>query len=69
MIFSPAIAQGEGTGATLIDALQASPYRDVGIEPKRAPMPARRGFGITVVTRDAAEFERARVPVLNPWKG
>jgi predicted nucleic acid-binding protein len=25
--------------------------------------------GLTVVTRDAAEFERARVPVLNPWKG
>ncbi len=25
--------------------------------------------GLTVVTRDAAEFERARVPVFNPWKG
>ncbi|WP_424360862.1 type II toxin-antitoxin system VapC family toxin [Methylocystis parvus] len=25
--------------------------------------------GLTVVTRDASEFERARVPVLNPWKG
>ncbi|HXY58866.1 MAG TPA: type II toxin-antitoxin system VapC family toxin [Methylocystis sp.] len=24
--------------------------------------------GLTVVTRDAADFERARVPVLNPWK-
>jgi toxin FitB len=24
--------------------------------------------GLTVVTRDAEEFERARVPVLNPWK-
>jgi toxin FitB len=23
--------------------------------------------GLTVVTRDTAEFERARVPVLNPW--
>lgn len=23
--------------------------------------------GLTVVTRDAADFERARVPVLNPW--
>lgn len=23
--------------------------------------------GLTVVTRDVAEFERARVPVLNPW--
>lgn len=25
--------------------------------------------GLTMVTRDAAAFERARVPVLNPWKG
>jgi toxin FitB len=24
-------------------------------------------YGLTVVTRDTAEFERARVPVLNPW--
>jgi len=24
--------------------------------------------GLTVVTRDAADFERARAPVLNPWK-
>ena len=24
--------------------------------------------GLTVVTRDAAEFERARAPVLNPWR-
>lgn len=24
--------------------------------------------GLTVVTRDTAEYERARVPVLNPWK-
>ena len=23
--------------------------------------------GLTVVTRDTADFERARVPVLNPW--
>lgn len=33
--------KGERTGAALIDALQASPYRDVEIEPKRAPMPVR----------------------------
>lgn len=25
--------------------------------------------GLTVVTRDTREFEAARVPVLNPWKG
>ncbi len=25
-------------------------------------------FGITVVSRDTAEYERARVPVFNPWK-
>jgi predicted nucleic acid-binding protein len=24
--------------------------------------------GLTVVTRYAAEFEKARVPVLNPWR-
>jgi toxin FitB len=24
--------------------------------------------GLTVVTRDATDFERARVPALNPWK-
>jgi predicted nucleic acid-binding protein len=25
-------------------------------------------YGLTVVTRDAAEFERARVAVFNPWR-
>ena len=25
-------------------------------------------YGLTVVTRDAAEFKRARVPVFNPWR-
>jgi hypothetical protein len=25
-------------------------------------------FGLTIVTRDAEEFERARVPTLNPWR-
>lgn len=25
--------------------------------------------GLTVVTRDTADFERARVSVINPWKG
>jgi predicted nucleic acid-binding protein len=24
--------------------------------------------GLTVVTRDAGDFERARVPVINPWR-
>lgn len=33
--------KGERTGAALIDALQASPCRDVEIEPKRTPMPVR----------------------------
>jgi prevent-host-death family protein len=32
---------GELTGAALIDALQASPHRDVDIEPKRMPMTVR----------------------------
>ena len=25
--------------------------------------------GLTVVTRDVSGFERARVPVVNPWNG
>jgi len=33
--------QGNVTGAALIKAMQASPYRDINIEPKRERMPAR----------------------------
>jgi len=33
--------KGEGTGELLIAALQASPSRDVDIEPGREPMPVR----------------------------
>ena len=33
--------QGDVTGAALIKAMQASPYRDINIEPKRGPMPVR----------------------------
>ena len=33
--------KGERTGALLIDALQASPYREVELEPRREPMPVR----------------------------
>jgi len=33
--------KGDRTGAALIEALQASPYRDIDIEPQRAPMPVR----------------------------
>ena len=33
--------QGDRTGQALIDALQASPCRDIEIEPLRAPMPVR----------------------------
>lgn len=32
---------GDLTGKALIGAMQASPYRDVGIEPGRMPMPVR----------------------------
>lgn len=32
---------GDRSGAALIAALQASPYRDVDIEPERGRMPAR----------------------------
>jgi len=33
--------QGAKTGQALIDALQASPYRDVELAPLRSPMPVR----------------------------
>ncbi len=33
--------KGDGSGALLISALQASPFRDVDIEPVREPMPVR----------------------------
>jgi prevent-host-death family protein len=33
--------KGDRTGVDLITALQASPCRDIDIEPTRAPMPAR----------------------------
>lgn len=33
--------KGDVTGQALIEAMQASPYRDIGIEPKREPMPVR----------------------------
>lgn len=32
---------GSVTGKALVEALQASPYRDVEIEPKRTPLPVR----------------------------
>lgn len=33
--------QGERTGRALVDALQASPHRDIDIEPPRRPLPVR----------------------------
>jgi prevent-host-death family protein len=33
--------KGDLTGQSLIAVMQASPYRDVDIEPERAPMPVR----------------------------
>jgi prevent-host-death family protein len=33
--------KGDRTGAALIAALQASPYRDIEIEPRRALLPVR----------------------------
>jgi prevent-host-death family protein len=33
--------KGDPTGESLIAAMQASPHRDVDIEPARAPMPVR----------------------------
>src|ERR1700720_3569650 len=33
--------KGSITGRALIDAMQASPHRDIGIEPRRSPLPVR----------------------------
>ncbi len=33
--------KGERTGQLLVDALQASPHRDIEIEPRRSVMPVR----------------------------
>ena len=33
--------KGDLTGRALIDALQASPHRDIEIEPDRGPLPVR----------------------------
>jgi prevent-host-death family protein len=33
--------KGDPTGEALVAAMQASPYRDIDIEPRRAPMPVR----------------------------
>jgi hypothetical protein len=33
--------QGDLTGAALVAAMAASPYRDIDIEPKRSRLPAR----------------------------
>jgi prevent-host-death family protein len=33
--------KGDVTGQALIEAMQASPYRDIDIEPKCEPMPVR----------------------------
>jgi len=32
---------GEGSGKALIEAMQASPYREIDLEPVRLPMPVR----------------------------
>jgi hypothetical protein len=34
--------KGDPTGEALIATMQASPHRDIEIEPKRAPMPVRQ---------------------------
>ena len=34
--------KGDLTGASLIAAMQASPHRDIDIEPRRTPMPVRK---------------------------
>jgi prevent-host-death family protein len=36
--------KGNVTGSALIEAMQASPHRDVELEPRRSPMPVRDVF-------------------------
>lgn len=36
--------KGSATGQALIDAMQASPHRDINIEPNRGPLPVREVF-------------------------
>ncbi len=38
--------RGVQTGAALVEAMQASPYREIDVEPKRARMPVRE-VGLT----------------------
>ena len=64
--------KGERTGQMLVDALAASPHRDIEIAPNRAALPVRDAatalhHGLTVVTRDTGDCVHARVPLFNPW--
>jgi len=34
--------KGDPTGAVLVAAMQASPHRDIDLEPRRTPMPVRK---------------------------
>ena len=36
-----ATAKGDRTGAALIEAMQASPYREIDLEPERYRLPVR----------------------------
>ncbi len=38
---SPRAPQHIATGADLVAAMQASPYKEIELEPQRAPMPVR----------------------------
>jgi hypothetical protein len=38
---NPIPAKKEGTGADLVAAMQASPYREIDLQPDRIPLPVR----------------------------
>jgi prevent-host-death family protein len=62
--------KGSAIGQALIDAMQASPHRDVELKPTRSSMPARdvaNHHGLTVVSRDTDQFLEARCSIVNPW--
>ena len=56
--------RGKPTGESLIAAMQASPHRDIDIEPGRMSMPVRDVSGLhpKAASLDASNYQKARAP-------
>jgi prevent-host-death family protein len=50
--------KGDLTGQVLLAAMQASPHRDIDIEPRRSRMPVQRGCFVTGWLLDTEHFCR-----------